>query len=126
MQNHASTLWLLLSTFRSGNLAVLAALLVVCRLRSTGTLGSGLASRARLRRFGALRRLGSLGRLSTSHSGRASGAVRGALRGASLRLQSRAAAATTLHRGRVLKSQETWAVGNVVVGAGPVRVTLVE
>jgi hypothetical protein len=107
-------------------LAVLSTLLVVCRLRTTGAFGGGLASRVRLRRFGRLGGLASLGGFGRSLSGRVSGALRGASRGARLRLQSRAAAATTLHRGRVLKSQETWAVGNIIVGAGPVRMTLVE
>ena len=107
---------------------MLTTLLVVCRLRCAGAFGSRFASSGGFRGFGAfggLGRLSGLGGLSTSLSGRASGAVRGAARSASRSLQSRAAAAT-LHWGWVLESQETRAVGDIVVGAGPVRVTLVE
>ena len=97
-------------------------LLVMCRLRSVG------AGRGRLGSFGCLCGICGLGlgRLGSSLSARVSGAVRGASRGASLRLKSRATAATTLHGGGVLKSQEAGAVGDVIVGASPVRVTLVK
>jgi hypothetical protein len=54
---------------------VLITLLIVCRLRSTGALGGGLASRGRLGSFGGLGGLASLGGLGSSLCGRVSGAV---------------------------------------------------
>lgn len=81
-------------------------LLVMCWLRSAGVSRGGHAGRGRLGSFGCLCRLCGLGlgRLGSSLSARVSGAVRGASRDASLRLESRATTAAALHRGWVLKS----------------------
>lgn len=102
----------------------------MCRLRCAGASRGG---------FGGFGGFGGLGRLSGLRSlsslgclvGRGAGgalrsASRGAARSASLRLQSRATAAATLYRRWVLESQETRAVGDIIVGGGRVRVTLVE
>jgi hypothetical protein len=127
---HTPTSRLRSSILRRDRLDVLATLFVVCRLRCAGAFGSGLASSGGFRGFGAfggLARLSSLGGLCSSLSGRVSGAVRGAAGSASRSFQSRAAAAAaTLHWSWVLKSQETRTVGDIVVGTGPIGVTLVE
>lgn len=125
MRIHAPITRLRLSPLRWDDLAVSTTLVVMCRLRCAGASHGGLAGRGRLGGLGCLCGLG-LGRLCSSLRGRVSSAVRVASRSASFRLQSCATAATTLHGGGVLKSQEARAVGDIVVGAGPVRVTLVE
>ena len=112
---------------------MLATPLIVCRLWCAGASRGGFR---RLGGFGRLCRLSSLGSLGSLGGlgglvGRGAGcAVRSASRGAARRarrsLQSRATADATLDGGWVLESQETRAVGDIIVGAGPVRVALVE
>jgi hypothetical protein len=118
-----------LSTLRRSHSAVLATLLVVCRLRCAGASRGRLGGLGGFRSFGGLGRLGrlsSLGGLVGCSTGSAvRSASRGAARSASRSLQSRAAAAA-LHGGRVLESQEARAVGDIVVISGPICVTLVE
>ena len=102
-------------------------LLVMCRLWCAGASGGGLGSLRGLRRFSGLGRLGRLGGLVGRGTGNTErSASRRASRSASRNLQCRATAATTLHGRRVQKGQEARAVGDIIVGAGPVRVTLVE
>ena len=110
---------------------MLITLLVVCRLRCAGFSRGRLASSGGFGRLGGLGSLSGLSGLVGSGVGSAvrsasRGAVRGAVRGAGLCLQSRATAADTLYRGWVQKSQETRAVGDVVVGGGRVCMTLVK
>ena len=99
----------------------------MCRLWCAGASRGGFRS---LGGFSRLRRLSSLGSLGGLVGRGADSAVRsasrGAARGASRSLQSRATADATLNGGWVLESQEARAIGDVIVGARPVRVTLVE
>ena len=130
MRIYALTLRRRLPTLQTCGLAASTSLLIVCRLRcvgaSCGRLG-GLGGFGRLGRLSGLRRLSSLGGLVERGAGGALRSTsRGAARNASLRLQSRATAAATLYRRWVLESQETRAVGDIIVGGGRVRVTLVE
>ena len=106
---------------------MLATPLIVCRLWCAGASRGGFR---RLGGFGRLCRLSSLRGLG-GLVGRGAGcamrsASRGAARRASRSLQSRTTADATLDGGWVLESQETRAVGDVIVGPGPVRMTLVE
>ena len=126
MRIHAPILCLRLLTLHTCGLAVSATLLIVCRLRRAGASRGGFGGLCGFGRLGRLSGLRSLGGLVGRGAGGAlRSASRGAARSASRSLQSRAAAAT-LHWGWVLESQETGAVGDVIVGAGPVRVTLVK
>ena len=106
---------------------MLITLLVVCRLRCAGFSRGRLASSGGFGRLGGLGSLSGLSGLVGSGVGSAvRSASRGAVRGTGLCLQSRATAADTLYRGWVQKSQETRAVGDVVVGGGRVCMTLVK
>ena len=127
MRIHAPILCLRLLTLHTCGLAVSATLLIVCRLRRAGASRGGFGGLCGFGRLGRLSGLRSLGGLVGRGAGGAlRSASRATARGASCSLQSCATAAATLDWGWVLESQETRAVGDIIVGAGPVRVTLVK